>query len=156
MTSSTSAVGYALPHVCRTDARTRHAVNFLLIALSGLFLLLTVLYLAGILPHRGPISGLFWIDLIIAAIVLGLGSGYNKRAILREDSIEVKGWFRSRKLTFSEIRGRQILTSSRGLLGRAYLLVPSDQNKRKLGLPIYLHMDHFFRDWYNALPEVPR
>lgn len=153
---STSTASKSFPHVCRTEKNVRGPVNFLLVALSGFFGSLTVLYLTGILHYRGHRSGLFWIDLIIAGIALFLGSGYNKRAILREDSIEVAGWFHSRKLLFSEIRGRQTVVSSRGLPGYAHILIPSDHMKRRLGLPIYLHMDHFFQAWFNALPEVPR
>ena len=155
MNSIASVASQRFPHVCRTDKKVRGPVNFLLFAVSGLFLSLTALYLGGILDYRGHLRGLFLLDLIVAGVVLFMGSGYNKRAILREDSIEVTGWFRSRKLHFSEIRGRQTIASSGGLLTHAQVLVPHDHSKRKLGLPIYLHMDQFFLDWYDALPEVP-
>ena len=145
-----------IPRVYRTDERTRHAVNFFLFALSGLFFSLTVLYATGILHFRGRISGMLWADLAIVVIVLFLGSGYNKRAILREDSIEVAGWFYTRKLNFAEIRGRQT-TGNKGIYsGYAHMLVPSDNGKRKLVLPPYLHEDQFFRDWLKAIPMVPR
>ena len=138
--------------VYRTDERTRHSVNFFLFALSGLFLSLSILYATGILHFRGRISGMYWADLAIVVIVLFLGSGYNKRAILREDSIEVSGWFYSRKLNFTEIRARQT-TGNKGIYsGFSHILVPTDPGKRKLGLPPYLHEDQFFRDWLKAIP----
>ena len=155
MNATASVASQKFPHVCRTDKSVRGPVNFLLFAMSALFLSLTALYLTGVLHYRGHLSGLFLLDLIIVGVVLFLGSGYNRRAILREDSIEVASWFGSRKLHLSEIRGRQTLVSSGGLLNHKYILVPHDHSKRKLGLPIYLHMDQFFQNWFNALPEIP-
>jgi hypothetical protein len=143
------------PHIYRTDERTRHTVNFFLFALSGLFFSLTVLYATGVLHFRGSISGMLWVDLMMGMIVLFLGSGYNKRAILYEDSIEVAGWFYSRKLNFAEIRGRQTIANRGIYSGYAFMLVPSDNGIRKLVLPPYLHTDQFFRDWIKEIPIVP-
>jgi hypothetical protein len=92
---------------------------------------------------------------MVVGLVLLLGSGYNKRAILHEDSIEVAGWFYRRKLNFTDIRGHQTTANSR-LPGYAYMLVPSDHSKRTLVLPRYLHTDQFFRDWIKTIPKVPR
>jgi hypothetical protein len=93
MDSEPSGAGQGFPRVYRVDERTRHAVNFLLVALGGLFLSLTVLYLAGVLRHRGSLGGLLWVDLTTVGPVVWLGSGYNKRVILHRDAIEVAGWF---------------------------------------------------------------
>ncbi|SRR5579871_2388119 len=155
MASKASPAHQAFPRVYRVDERTRHTVNFLLVAIAALFLSLTVLYWAEILPHRGSLGGLLWIDLMVVGLVLLLGSGYNKRAILNEDSIEVAGWFYRRKLNFTDIRGRQTTANSR-LPGYAHTLLPSDQSKRTLVLPIYLHTDQFFRDWIRTIPKIPR
>lgn len=155
MSPHTAASDQGSPRVYRTDARTRHAVNFFLFALSSLFFSLSILYATGILHFRGRISGMLWADLAIVVIVLFLGSGYNKRAILREDSIEVAGWFYTRKLNFADIHGRQT-TGNKGIYsGFSHILVPSDPAKRKLGLPPYLHEDQFFRDWLKAIPLLP-
>jgi hypothetical protein len=155
MASKASPAHQGFPRVYRVAERTRHAVNFLLVAIGALFLSLTVLYMAEILPHRGSLGGLLWIDLLVVGLVLLLGSGYNKRAILHEDSIEVAGCFYSRKLNFTDIRGRQTTANSR-LPGYAYMLVPSDHSKRTLVLPRYLDTDQFFRDWIKTIPKVPR
>lgn len=155
MDSEPSGAGQGFPRVYRVDERTRHAINFLLVALGGLFPSLTVLYLAGVLRHRGSLGGLLWVDLIIVGLVVWLASGYNKRVILHRDAIEVAGWFYSRKLGFAEIRGRQTTANSR-LPGYAYMIVPSDISKRKLVLPRYLHTDQIFRDWIKTVPKVPR
>lgn len=82
MASKASPAHQGFPRVYLVDERTRHAVNFLLLAIGALFLSLTVLYLAEVLPHRGSLGELLWIDLIVVGLVLLLGSGYNKRAIL--------------------------------------------------------------------------
>ena len=155
MGSKPSAAGQGFPRVYRVDERTRQAVNFLLAAIAGLFLSLSVLYLAGVLRHRGSLGGLLWMDLMIVGLVVLLGSGYNKRAILHQDSVEVAGWFYSRKLDFAEIRGRQTTANSR-FPGYAYILLPSDTSKRKLVLPRYLHTDQVFQDWIKTVPKVPQ
>lgn len=156
MQSVTPVNETSFPRVYRTDARTRQILNFFCVALAGLFACLTVLYLSGVLSFRGSLSGLFWMDLAIAALVLFLESGYNRRAILDRDSIEVVGWFYSRKLKFTEIRGRQTTANPRLPYGYAYILVPSDPSNRKLVLPHYLRTDPFFRDWIKAIPKIPR
>lgn len=156
MVSDLSAVNRGSPRVYRVDPRTRHTINFFIVALSGLFFSLTILYATGVLHFRGKISGMLLADLMIAVIVLFLGSGYNKRAILYEDSIEVAGWFYSRKLNFPEIRGRQTIANRGIYSGFAYMLVPADAGKRKLVLPPYLHTDEFFREWIKTIPIVPR
>jgi hypothetical protein len=56
MASKASPAHQGFPRVYRVDERTRHAVNFLLVAIGALFLSLTVLYLAGVLPHRGSLA----------------------------------------------------------------------------------------------------
>ena len=156
MTADQIAAERVFPRIYRVDERTRHAVNFFCVALMGLFLSLTGVYTTGLLPYRGSLGDLFWVDLIVAGLVLLLGSFYNKKAILYEDSIEVAGWFYSRSLKFKEIRGRQTSANSRLPYGYAYILIPSDQSKRKLALPHYLRADQFFRDWIKAIPKVPR
>ena len=155
MAAEPVAVNRRTPRVYRVDPRTRHTINFFLAALGGLFFALSILYATGVLHFRGRISGLFWADLAILAIVLFLGSGYNKRAILYEDSIEVAGWFYTRSLDFTEIRGRQTIANRGIYSGYAFMLVPADPGKRKLVLPPYVHEDQFFRDWIKAIPIVP-
>src|ERR1700723_265388 len=124
-----------VPRPYQVDDRARHVVNFLLIALTGLFVFFTISHLAGIGSRRNSPSGLIFTDLTMAGIVLWLGSGYNKRVILHPDAIEVSGWFYSRKLKFAEIRGRQTTANSRLPYPYAYVFVPSDHSKRKLALP---------------------
>lgn len=143
------------PRVYRTEERTRYALNFYCIALGGLFLCLTLLSLAGLLPRNGPLLDLLCMDLPIAGIVLFVGSVGNRRAILHQDCVEVVGWFRSRKLNFEEIRGRHG-TARTPHGGYAYVLVPVDPRKRKLILPVHLHADQFFRDWIKSVPKVAR
>jgi len=145
------------PRTYRVDERTRQAVNFLIVAVASLFLSLTILYVARVLPYRGSLSGLLGADLMWAGIGLFLGSGYNKRVILHADAVEVRGWFRSRKLYFVDIRGRQTTASSRSAYGFAYIFVPKDDKQRKLAIPgSRLHKDQFFRDWIKTIPPIPR
>lgn len=155
MDTDQSAAEDGFPRVYRVDERTRKAVNFFTVAVGGLFLGVTALTLAGVLPHRGSLGGLFFTDLTIAGILVMLGSFYNKRAILYEDSIEVAGWFYSRKLKYAGIRGRQTSGSSRLPYGYSYILVPADPSERKLVLPHYLHTDEFFHEWIKTIPKVP-
>jgi hypothetical protein len=157
MNSKGSAIEYEFPHTYRTDTRTRHIVNFLIAALAGLIPFLDVLHWTQVLPQRGSLSADFLAELVtVAALVLPLGSMYNKRVVLHEDSIEVIGWFYSRKLSFAEIRGRQTTASSRGRRGYAHILFSTDKSKRKLVLPIYLHTDELFRNWLKTIPLIPR
>ena len=121
-------------HVYRVKEPTRHAVNFFIVAVGGLFLSLSVLYLTRVLPYRGSLGGLLGVDLVFGGIALFLGSSYNKSVILHADAIEVKGWFRSRKLSFADIRGRQTNASSRSVRGYGYIFVPRD-GRRKLVVP---------------------
>ena len=86
-------------------------------------------------PDRGSLDALLGFCLVFAGIALFIGSGYNKKVILHADAIEVKGWFRSRKLSFVDIRGRQTNASSRSKYGYAYIFVPTDDRKRKLAIP---------------------
>jgi hypothetical protein len=144
------------PRTYQVDERTRHAVNFLLIALTGIFVFFTISQLAGIGPRRNSLGDLIFMDLTMAGIVLWLGSGYNRRVILHPDAIEVSGWFYSRKLKFAEIRGRQTTGNSRLPYGYAYIFVPSDTGKRKLALPPALRTDQIFRDWIKTIPKVPQ
>ena len=144
------------PRTYQVDERTRNVVNFLLIALTGLFVFFMISQLAGIGSRRNSPSGLIFTDLTMAGIVLWLGSGYNKRVILHPDAIEVSGWFYSRKLKFAEIRGRQTTANSRLPYPYAYVFVPSDHSKRKLALPPALRTDQIFRDWIKTIPKVPR
>ena len=145
-----------LTHIYRVDERTRRAVNFFLVAIGALPFSMSVLYWGQLLPHRGSLGGLLCIDLFFGGLVIFLGSAYSKRVILREDSIEVAGWFYSRELTFAEIRGRQTTASARLPYGYGYIFVPTDNNKRKLALPSLLRTDQFFRDWIKTIPKIPR
>ena len=142
-----STAEHGFPRIYRVDEHTRHAINFLLAAIAGLFLFLTTLLLMRVLPHRGSLSGLFWGDITIAGGVLLLGSAYNKQVILYQDAIEVAGWFYSRKLNFAEIRGRRGSGGYRAALGYASMFVPLDSRKHPLSLPSSLRTDQFFRDW---------
>lgn len=61
--------------------------------------------------RAGWLSGLFRTDLPIAAIVLFIASGNNRRVIFHKDYLEVVGWLRRRKLHFKDIRGRYTIVS---------------------------------------------
>jgi hypothetical protein len=149
METETSVQRDDFPRVYRVDAGTRRAINMLLVLLAGLFLLVTVLD-ARVL-HRGSLLGnVIFVAVGSAAIVTGLGSGYNKRVILHRDAIEVAGWFYSRRLSFSEIRGCWATGYS-----RSYVFVPNNE-KRGLALPPFLHTDKLFRDWIETIPKVAR
>ena len=156
MAPKASAADQGNSRVYRVDERTRRAVNFFLVAIGGLFLSVTILYLAGVLRHRRSLGGILWTDLSMAALILLLGSGFNKRVVLHQDSIEVAGWFYSRKLSFAEIRGRQTISDSRLPYGYTNMLIPSDERKRKLLLPHPLQTDEFFRKWIESVPKLPR
>ncbi|HEV2617265.1 MAG TPA: hypothetical protein VGU63_11735 [Candidatus Acidoferrales bacterium] len=155
MKSVPPAAGQGFPRIYRVDARTRRVVNFLLAALASLiFVILPLCNLIWTKPHASSFSSLIGVDLGFALFLLWLGSGYNKRVILRQDSIEVAGWFYSRKLNFAEIRGRR---GPAGYYGAYhYILVPFDDNKRPLALPPFLHTDEFFRDWIKTVPKLAR
>jgi hypothetical protein len=147
------AAAERFPRTYRVDERTRQTVNFLIVAIGGLFLSLTLLQSISVVPHRGSLGGLYLGDFFMAGLVLLIGSLYNKRVVLHQDSIEVAGWFRSRKLYFAQIRGCHMITSSRG---SAYIFFPADRNARKLILPTSLHIDDVFRDWLKTIPQIKR
>jgi hypothetical protein len=147
------------PLVYRVDERTRRGINFLLVVLAGLFLLFNIV---GWTRGRsrptslGELLSLIFVELTMPTLIVWLGSVNNKRVILQGDSIEVAGWFYSRKLYIAEIRGRQTTGSSRLPHGYAHVFLPSDTSKRKLALPPFLQTDQNFRAWIKTIPKVPR
>jgi len=80
---------HVFPRTYRRDARARRVVNGFLLVIAGLFLFLTLVQVA----HGGSLRDLIVVDLVVAAWVAWIGSGYNKRVILHQDTIEVVGWF---------------------------------------------------------------
>jgi len=150
------ATEQGFPRIYRMDARGLRVVNGFLLVFTSFFLFFTVRDLARFGFHSRIVENLIVVDSVVALWVALIGSTYNKRAILHQDTIEVGGWFYDRKLTFAEIHGRQTTGSSRIAFPYAYVLMPSDKNKRKLVLPGDLHTDQFFRDWIKAIPKIPR
>ena len=144
------------PRTYRVDSCTRRVVNGFLLVLAGVFLFLALRDVAGLGPRSGHPGNAISLALGFAALLAWMGSSYNKRVILHQDSIEVKGWFYSRKLSFVDIRGRQTTGSSRLAFGYAYIFAPSDPRKRNLALPPFLHTDQFFRDWIKTIPKIRR
>jgi hypothetical protein len=155
MRSQQPTNGQLFPRTYRVDARTRHAINFLLVALTGLFLSLPLMELAHIGSRPASLRSITFILICGALLVAWLASGYNKQVILKRDAIEVVGWFYHRRLSFAEIRGRRGASGFQGS-GYAYVLVPVDNSKRKLVLPPFLQTDQVFRDWIKTIPKISR
>ena len=156
MQSDISAPGNDFPSTYRMDGRTRRMVNTLLLVLACSVLFINVMDVARLRHLSGHLGNLVFVDVAFGGLLAFLGSGYNKRVILHQDAIEVAGWFYSRKLNFAEIRGRQTTANSRLPYGYAYVFMPTDNSKRKLALPPFLHMDQFFRDWIKTISKVVR
>ena len=155
MKSQQPADEQGFPRTYCVDARTRHAINFLLFALAGLFLSFPVLILTRASSQSVSLRSIFLLLLCGALLLAWLGSVYNKRVILHRDAIEVTGWFYNRKLNFAEIHGRRGAGGMAGI-AYAYIFVPLDKSKRQLVLPPFLHTDQVFRDWIKTIPRIPR
>jgi hypothetical protein len=85
-----------------------------------------------------------------------LSSPTHRRVVLREDEIEVLGWFSARKLNRSEILGRRI-EGTRSVYGVAHhVIVPVDKAVRVLRLPFNLDVDKDFRAWMDGIPELTK
>ena len=135
-----------LPRIYRVDASTRRGINLLVFVLAALFLFDSAVLLRGFLHHSVSLGNLIFVVVCSPVVVGFLGTIINKRVILHRDTIEVAGWFYSRKLTFAEIRGYCPTRSS------SYVLL-LNTGKRGLALPPFLHTDQFFRDWIKSIPK---
>ena len=142
------------PRTYRVDVRTRHMVNGFLLLFVGFFVLLTAWQLMRTGSRPGSPRNLILGDVGVAILSAWLASSYNKRVILHQEAIEVAGWFCSRRLKFSEIRGWQTTGSSAWPSGYAYIFVPVDRGKRQLALPTFLHTDRSFREWLETIPKI--
>lgn len=150
------AAAKGFPRAYRVNGGTRHSINFLLCALTGLFLFFTVMGLIQDRFRLSSVAPLLTMDVVMGALILVAGSANNKRVILHPDALEVAGWFRTRKLYFTEIRGRQTTANARSVYGYAHIFVPTDDRKRKLFVTARLQTDQFFRDWIKTVPKIPR
>jgi hypothetical protein len=145
--------------VYRVKERTRHGINFLLVALAGGFLFFNIaMFTRGRFRPTSlrELLSLLFLELAMPSLIVWLGSSYNKRVILHQESIEVVGWFYSRKLYFAEIRGRQTTRNSGPYGYPAHVFLPSDSQTRKLILPAFLCTDEYFRAWIKTIPKLPR
>src|SRR5580658_9383970 len=85
-----------------------------------------------------------------------LSSPTHRRVVLREDAIEVLGWFSTRKLNRNEILGRRI-EGTQSVYGVAhFVIVPVDKTAGVLRLPSNLNVDKDFRAWMDGIPKITK
>lgn len=147
------ATAKGFPRAYQVNGSTRHSINFLLCALTGLFLFFAVMGLIQDRSRLSSVASFLIMDIVLGALVLVVGSANNKRVILRADALEVAGWFRSRKLYFTEIRGRQTTANPRSVYGYAHIFVPTDDRKRKLFVSSRLQTDQCFETGSKRFPK---
>lgn len=143
------------PRTYRLDERNRHGGNFLCIALTSLLIFFDVVAARSSSYDADSLPPLLFMNVGMAALILFIGSGVNKRVLLYADAIEVRGWFRSHKLYFRDIRGWRTNAGSSSVYEYAYIFVPADEDKPKLAVPGGIPKDQFFRDWIKTIPKVP-
>jgi hypothetical protein len=144
------------PLVYSVDARFRRASNAIALSPLALVISLGCLSLAGLTYKPVASSTLVVMFFFTGLWAVGLASPAHRRVVLYEDSIEVIGWFSSRKLRRSEILGRR-MGGTQSVYGPPhYVVVPADKTVRVLSLPPSLEMDKDFRSWMDRIPEVPK
>jgi hypothetical protein len=146
----------AYPFVYSVDARFRRVANA--IALSPLALIISVSFLSlGGLTYK-PITppALVVMSFFAGLWALVLASPAHRRVVLREDTIEILGWFSTRKLKRSEILGRRMEGMDSPYGGSHYVIVPVDKTLRVLRLPSRLNVDKDFQSWIDRIPKVAK
>jgi len=138
------------------DARTQRALDAVAMAPLGLVIGISILDLVGLVYK--PLAPSALVSMVLFAVICAL-SGYqhtHRRVILYEDSIEVAGWFSSRKLKRSEIRGyrHKGLPARQAYGSNFYIIFPADKSARVLRLPPFLHTDKDFFSWLEGIPKI--
>lgn len=143
------------PHTYQTDKSTRRFMHGVGIFLVIFFLGLTPIHLLHLVRNPIPPLSLALVDVTVLAGAVWMSSQADRRVIVHENSIEVAGWFGTRKLSRGEVRGRRVGKLSRRYGGGSYyIIVPADANTPELKLPPFLHVDRYFFEWLAPIPEI--
>jgi hypothetical protein len=100
-------------------------------------------------PHASASLQAF---LTTLSVLFGAGlllATFRYKVVLEPDAITVRLSWSTRRLRRNEIRERQILTN-RG--GESEILIPRDENEKKLIFPLWLHEDLDFFAWFEDIP----
>jgi hypothetical protein len=116
---------------------------------------LTPIHLLRLIRNPIPPLSLALIDIVVVAGAVWMSSRAGRRVILEENSIEVAGWFGTRKLGRGEIRGRRMGKLPKRVGSSSfYIIVPADASQPELKLPPLLHVDKYFFDWLETIPQI--
>ena len=97
---------------------------------------LTPIHLLRLIRNPIPPLSLALIDIVVVAGAVWMSSRAGRRVILEENSIEVAGWFGTRKLGRGEIRGRRMGKLPKRVGSSSfYIIVPADASQPELKLP---------------------
>lgn len=143
------------PRTYRMDRSARRFFHGFALFIVVFFLGLTPLHLLHLIRNPIPPLSLTLIDIPVVAGAVWMSSRADRRVILEENSIEVAGWFGTRKLSRGEIRGRRMGKLPKRVGSSSfYIIVPADSGKAELKLPPLLHVDKCFFDWLETIPQV--
>jgi hypothetical protein len=148
------------PGYPRTYQMSRNALwfnNGFAIFLPGFFVM-TILHAIGFMRHPLPLKTMVWMDLSAPPLfALLISPRANRKVILYQDAIEVRGWFSTRKLRRDEILGRRMgRISAPGGGGSYYIIVPADESAGELGPPPHMTVGKVFSSWMSDIPKVAK
>ena len=154
-TESKNQQDIVFPRTYQVDLSWRRSFKGFSVFLLTLFVLMTILHLTRFMAHPLALLDLAGIDFLVALFVIWVGSRINRRVVLYEDAIEVKGWISKRRLERGEILGVRMgsLPVTYGGISY-YIIVPVSGGKRVLRLPPYLHVDETFISWVETIPRI--
>ncbi len=143
------------PRTYQMDRSARRFLHGFALFLVVFFLGLTPIHLLRLIRNPIPPLSLALIDILVVAGAVWMSSRASQRVILNENSIEVAGWFGSRKLSRGAIRGRRMGKLPKRVGGSFfYIILPADAGQAELKLPPLLHVDKYFLDWLEAIPQI--
>jgi len=137
------------------DAATRQRIRGVALLLPMVALVGTAGQLLGPIHRSLSAAGMIVVGGASVLFVFSLWLGTNRRVIIDADAIHVTGWTtQMRTLTRDQIRGRRMGRGGRYRQTAYYIIVPIDQTKGELRLPLYLHTDRQFHDWMAGIPKI--
>lgn len=151
---STKPTSGARPHIYPIRSGWRA-----FIAGTGAVFVIFGLVFGWYLSTHSPAAGMVAVVLII---VFGLGmsvfGGYaivstlTSQLLLYDDAIEIRDFFRQRRLLFSEIAGRRVQSGGNG--PPVTVLVPQDPRRKKIKFSRVFRTDAVFDTWLRGLPDL--
>jgi hypothetical protein len=138
------------PRIYQTDRKTCLIVIRIFAFVFGFFLLVTIADVTGMVKDPPPLSLSLLANGFFLLLLAAAFYQRDRKVILYEDAIEVKGWFSTRKLRRGEILGLRMVTRGYPARVSRYVITPTDGNAKQLVLPPFLDVDELFRSWMKS------